>query len=71
VESVRALCDEHRFTAADVSSIRVRASAKVVSHHSAREAQDVMAMQYSVPFCVAVALLDDRGVKKFRFKRRA
>ena len=59
VESVRALRDEHRFTAADVFSVRVRASAKVVSHHSSREAQDVMAMQYSVPFCVAIALLDD------------
>ena len=59
VESVRALRDEHRISAADVSSIRVLASAKVASHHSSREAQDVMAMQYSVPFCVAIALLDD------------
>jgi len=59
VESVRALRDEHRFGADDVSAIRVRASAKVVSHHAAREAQDVMALQYSVPFCVAIALIDN------------
>jgi 2-methylcitrate dehydratase PrpD len=59
VESVRALRAEHGFSADDVSAIRVRASAKVVSHHSSHEAQDVMALQYSVPFCVAIALLDD------------
>lgn len=56
---MRALRDEHRFGADDVSSIRVRASAKVVSHHAAREAQDVMALQYSGPFCVAIAIIDD------------
>ena len=59
VESVRALRDEHRIAADDVSAIRVRASAKVVSHHAAHEAGDVMALQYSVPFCVAIALVDD------------
>lgn len=59
IESVRALRDEHGFSADDISTIRVRASAKVVSHHSAREAHEVMALQYSVPFCVAVALLED------------
>ena len=59
VESVRALREEHRIAADDVSAIRVRASAKVVSHHAAHEAGDVMALQYSVPFCVAIALVDD------------
>jgi len=38
VESVRALRDEHHIAADDVSAIRVRASAKVVSHHAAHEA---------------------------------
>ncbi|MEO6748326.1 MAG: MmgE/PrpD family protein, partial [Casimicrobiaceae bacterium] len=59
VESVRALRDEHGFGADDIAAIRVRASAKVVSHHAAREAHDVMAVQYSVPFCVAIAVVDD------------
>jgi 2-methylcitrate dehydratase PrpD len=59
VESVRALRDEHHIAADDVSAIRVRANAKVVSHHAAHEAKDVMALQYSVPFCVAIALVDD------------
>ena len=59
VESVRALRKEHRFTVDDVSRICVRASAKVVSHHSARKVNDVMGAQYSVPFCVAIAFVDD------------
>jgi 2-methylcitrate dehydratase PrpD len=45
VESVRSLRAEHGFGADDVSSIRVRASAKVVSHHAAHEAHDLMALQ--------------------------
>jgi 2-methylcitrate dehydratase PrpD len=59
VDSVRALRERNGLRAEDVAAITVRASAKVASHHSAREAGDVMAMQYSVPFCVAIALLDD------------
>ncbi len=61
VEAVRALRDEYGFMAGDVTAIRVRASAKVVSHHAAHEAQDVMAVQYSVPYCVAIAVVDDAG----------
>lgn len=59
VDAVRALRDEHGFGASDVAGVRVRASAKVVSHHAATVAGDVMAMQYSVPYCVAIALVDD------------
>ena len=59
VDSVRELREGHGFAADDVATIHVQASAKVVSHHAAREAHDVMAMQYSVPFCVAIALTDD------------
>jgi len=59
IESVRALRAEHGFSVEDVSSIEVRASEKVVSHHSSHEARDVMALQYSVPFCIAIGLLDD------------
>ena len=70
VESVRALREEHCFTVDDVSRICVHASAKVVSHHSARQANDVMALQYSVPFCVAIALVDDVD-DPFAFGERA
>ena len=70
VESARALREEHRFNADEVSAICVRASAKVVSQHAARTALDVMAVQYSVPFCVAIALLDDAD-DPFAFGERA
>jgi 2-methylcitrate dehydratase PrpD len=59
VESIRALREEYAFSADDISAIRVRASEKVVSHHASHEANDVMAVQYSVPYCVAIAVLDD------------
>jgi 2-methylcitrate dehydratase PrpD len=59
VESVRALRDKHGFGADDVAAVRVRASDKVVSHHASQVAHDVMAVQYNVPLCVAIALADD------------
>ena len=59
VESARALRDEHRFVPGQIAAIRVRASAKVLSHHGSHEAKGVMALQYSVPYCVAIALSDD------------
>ena len=57
--AIEALRREHRFVAADVASVVVRASGKVVSHHADTEPADTMAAQYSVPWCVAVALLRD------------
>ena len=57
--AVEALRREHGFDGDDVASVIVRASAKVVSHHADREPADAMAAQYSVPYCVAVALRDD------------
>ncbi len=57
--AIEALRREHAFASGDVASVVVRASAKVVSHHADAEPRDVMAAQYSVPWCVAVALRDD------------
>ena len=59
VQSIQALRAEHGFGSDEVKAVTVRASAKVVSHHSTVEPRDVMAAQYSVPFCVAVALVGD------------
>ena len=59
VQSIEALRREHGFVADDIAGITVRASAKVVSHHAAHEAHDIMAVQYSVPLCVAIACVDD------------
>jgi 2-methylcitrate dehydratase PrpD len=57
--AIEALRREHGIGCDDVASVVVRASAKVVSHHANREPNDTMAAQYSVPYCVAVALCDD------------
>jgi 2-methylcitrate dehydratase PrpD len=57
--AIEALKREHRFGGDDVAQVVVRASAKVVSHHADTDPADTMAAQYSVPWCVAVALRDD------------
>jgi len=57
--ALQALRRDHAFSGDDVARVVVRASAKVVSHHSNRAPADTMAAQYSVPWCVAVALRDD------------
>ncbi len=49
----------HGFSGADVASVGIATSDKVVSHHNITEPQDTMMCQYSVPFCVALALHRD------------
>ena len=50
---------KHGFTGADVASVTIAADEKVSSHHNITEPQDIMMAQYSVPFCVALALHKD------------
>ena len=57
--AIEALRRGHRFGGDDVASVVVRAGEKVVSHHADTEPSDTMAAQYSVPWCVAVALRAD------------
>lgn len=57
--AIERLRREHGFTGDDVAAVIVRASAKVVAQHADPEPADTMAAQYSVPYCIAVALLDD------------
>jgi 2-methylcitrate dehydratase PrpD len=57
--AIESLRRDHAFGGDDVASVVVRASGKVVSHHADREPSDTMAAQYSVPYCVAVALCGD------------
>lgn len=49
----------HGFSGADVASVSIATNEKVVSHHNITEPQDTMMCQYSVPFCVALALHRD------------
>jgi 2-methylcitrate dehydratase PrpD len=50
---------KHGFAGSDVASVSVASDEKVVSHHNITEPQDTMMCQYSVPFCVALALHRD------------
>jgi 2-methylcitrate dehydratase PrpD len=59
IEVLRALMTKHRFTATDIVTMRIVASAKVASHHDERRPADVMLGQYSVPFSLAVAAWRD------------
>lgn len=59
VRAVRALMAEHAFAPGDVEEIRVEGSRKLLSHHDIVAPRDVMQAQYSVPFCVALALHRD------------
>ena len=50
---------KHGFQGSDVASVAISTNEKVVSHHNILEPQDAMMAQYSVPFCVALALHRD------------
>ena len=59
VQALRDLMAAHGFTAAGVAKIHVTGSERLATHHNIREPGDIMQSQYSVPFCVAVALHRD------------
>lgn len=59
VQALRSLMAEHQFSGNDVAALRVIGAHKLLSHHDLREPRDVMQAQYSVPFCLALALVRD------------
>lgn len=56
VRAVRDLQAEHRFAAADIDAITVTGNGRMVERHNILEPADLMLAQYSIPFCVALAL---------------
>jgi 2-methylcitrate dehydratase PrpD len=56
VRAVRDLQAEHRFTATEVEAITVTGSRRMIERHNIHEPADLMLAQYSIPFCVALAL---------------
>ena len=56
VRAVRDLQAEHGFAAGDVESITVTGNRRMVERHAITEPADLMLAQYSIPFCVALAL---------------
>src|SRR6266567_4524352 len=56
VRAVRDLQAEHRFAGGDVEAITVTGNRRMVERHAIAEPADLMLAQYSIPFCVALAL---------------
>lgn len=59
MQALRDMMAQHRFVAPDVVGLLLECSPKVCSHHDIRNPGDLMQAQYSVPFCVALALHRD------------
>ncbi len=56
VRAVRDLQAEHRFAGGDVEGITVTGTRRMLERHAIAEPADLMLAQYSIPFCVALAL---------------
>lgn len=53
------LKEKHGISGKDVAEIAIAGGEKVVAQHAINEPRDITMMQYSVPFCVAIALHRD------------
>src|ERR1044071_6791638 len=56
VRAVRDLQAEHGFAGGDVENVTVTGNRRMVERHAIAEPADLMLAQYSIPFCVALAL---------------
>src|SRR6266700_5872881 len=56
VKAVRELQAEHGFTGVEVEAITITGNQRMVERHNILEPADLMLAQYSIPFCVALAL---------------
>jgi len=56
VRAVRDLQSEYGFAGSDVEGVTVTGNARMIERHAILEPADLMLAQYSIPFCVALAL---------------
>ncbi len=56
VRAVRDLQAEHHFSGDEVEAITVTGNRRMIERHNILEPADLMLAQYSIPFCVALAL---------------
>src|SRR5437868_12351032 len=56
VKAVRDLQATHGFSGGDVEAITVTGTERMIERHNILEPADLMLAQYSIPFCVALAL---------------
>jgi 2-methylcitrate dehydratase PrpD len=59
LEAITKLKREHGVSEKNTKAVRVGSSARAVEQNNEREPADVMAAQYSLPFCASLAMLDD------------
>jgi 2-methylcitrate dehydratase PrpD len=59
VAAVQALRADHDLRPEDIARVTVAGSRKMAELHGRQDPQDLVMAQYSIPFCVAVALLRD------------
>ena len=59
VHLLRMLMQRHGFSGDQITSLRIGASDKVLSHHTASNPVDLMQAQYSVPYCTAMGAYRD------------
>jgi 2-methylcitrate dehydratase PrpD len=59
IEALQRLREKSRIQPDDIQEIVVAGIEKLVTHHAIYRPQDVMAAQYSIPFCVALSLYFD------------
>src|SRR5207247_7327993 len=56
VRAVRDLQAEHGFAGSEVEAVTVTGNRRMIERHAILEPADLMLAQYSIPFCVALAL---------------
>ncbi len=56
MRAVRDLQAEHQFSGDEVEAITVTGNRRMIERHNIQEPADLMLAQYSIPFCVALAL---------------
>jgi 2-methylcitrate dehydratase PrpD len=59
IEALQRLREKLRFEPNDIQEIVVAGIEKLVTHHAIYHPKDVMAAQYSIPFCLALSLYFD------------
>lgn len=70
IEALEALSGQNGFNPHDVREITVAGIEKLVTHHANYQPKDLMAAQYSIPFCVALSLYyDPKDPRSFTEKR--
>ena len=59
VQTMRDLMTEHGFAGKDIAKVVVEGSPVHLSHHNIVEPGDIMQAQYSLPFCISLAMFRD------------